>query len=101
MLFKEFPYNGKGKYELLKDFESDKKLKLSHDEKLNDLLNHMLQININERYSWEDYFNHPFYNQDDFGLFKFNFNCKKHSKIITIIVKNAERIFVKIVLKNI
>ena len=79
MLNKEYPYNGKTEVLLLKEINSNKKLKLSNNDKLNDLLKKMLKININERISWDEYFNHPFFNQD-IQLFKFN--CDKHSKII-------------------
>ena len=61
MLFKEYPFNGNREYEILKEIESNKKLKSSDNEKLNDLLYKMLKININERISWEEYFNHPFF----------------------------------------
>ena len=67
MLNKEYPYNGKNELLLFKDINSGKKLKLSNDDKLNDLINKMLKININERISWNEYFNHPFFN-DNFQL---------------------------------
>ena len=59
MLNKEYPYNGRGEYQILKEIESNETLKLSNDDKLNDLINKMLKININERISWDEYFNHP------------------------------------------
>ena len=34
----------------------------------------MLKIDINERISWEDYFNHPFFKED-----LINLNCNKHN----------------------
>ncbi len=37
MLFKEYPYNGKEKNQIIKEIESNKKLKNCHNEKLNDL----------------------------------------------------------------
>ena len=61
MLNKEYPYNGKTEVSLFNDINSNKKLKLSNDDKLNDLLKKMLKININERISWDEYFNHPFF----------------------------------------
>ena len=74
MLNKEYPYNGRGEYQMLKEIESNKKLKCCDNEKLNDLINKMLKVNINERISWDEYFNHPFFNQekDNIQLFKFN-----------------------------
>jgi len=89
MLNKEYPYNGKNEMLLFKDITSGKKLKLSNDDLLNDLINKMLEININERISWDEYFNHPFFNQDKIKLFKFN--CDKHSKIINNYCKECKR----------
>ena len=60
ILFKEYPYKGRREYELLKDINSGKVLKLSDNEKLNDLLYKMLKININERISWEEFLIIPF-----------------------------------------
>ena len=60
LLFKEYPYNGNDEYKILQDINSNKKLKKCNDEELNDLLNNMLKINVNERISWDDYFNHSF-----------------------------------------
>ena len=79
MLFKEYPYKGKGEIELLKDINSGKVLKLSNNEKLNDLLNKMLKIDKNERISWEEYFNHPFF-INQINLPSFDIICKNHSK---------------------
>ena len=74
MLFKEYPYNGKNEILLMKDIMSKKELKLSEDNNLNDLMNKMLKIDINERISWEDYFNHPFFKED-----LINLKCNKHN----------------------
>ena len=49
----------------------------------------MLKININERITWDEYFNHPFFNQDNIELFKFN--CDKHSKIINNYCKECKK----------
>ena len=56
MLNKEYPYNGKNEFLLLKDINSGKRLKLSNDDKLNDLLIKMLKINVNEIISWDEYY---------------------------------------------
>ena len=83
LLNKEYPYNGRNEYSLLKDINSGKKLNLSDDELLNDLIIKMLKINVNERISWEEYFNHPFFNEktescSNFKIPNFNFICNKH-----------------------
>jgi len=79
MLFKEYPYKGEGEIELLEDINSEKALKLSDNEELNDLLNKMLKIKINERISWEEYFNHPFF-INKINLPSFDIICKNHLK---------------------
>ena len=63
MLFKEFPYiiNNKNNAQEI-EIEINNKLKQIYEVKLNDLMNKMLVININKRISWEEYFNHPFFN---------------------------------------
>ena len=47
----KYSYKGNVEFQILKDIESNKKLELNNDEKLNDLLIKMLKININERIS--------------------------------------------------
>ena len=89
MLFKEYPYKGKGEIELLKDINSGKVLKLSDNEKLNDLLNKMLKINKNERISWEEYFNHPFF-INQINLPSFDIICKNHSKELIAYCSNCK-----------
>ena len=64
LCFKEYPYKGKNEVTLLKDIRSNKKLKMPDDEDLADLLKKMLTVNINERISWNDYFNHPFFKKN-------------------------------------
>ena len=90
MLFKEYPYNGKTEVNIYEQIISKKQLKQINNEELNDLIKKMLIININERISWEKYFEHPFFkinsnqiqiiNQSNqLNLPKFNFKCEKHS----------------------
>ena len=61
MAFKEYPYKGSKEFLLYKDILSNKTLKKTNDNDLNDLISKMLKVNINERISWNDYFNHPFF----------------------------------------
>ena len=61
LLFNEYPYKGNSFYSLYKDINSKKKLNQPYDKDLKDLLNKMLTVNIKERISWNDYFNHPFF----------------------------------------
>ena len=72
MLFKEYPYN---EIQIVNKIKSEKELKTINDNKLDDLIKRMLVININERISWEEYFEHPFF-QSNLPILK----CRKHSK---------------------
>ena len=38
----------------------------------------MLKINIKDRINWDNYFNHPFF-QENMEIPQFNFNCEKHT----------------------
>jgi len=40
-----------------------KKLKKTNNNELNDLLERMICIDLNERISWDDYFNHSFFKE--------------------------------------
>ena len=61
--FKDLPFKGKCESIILKQI---KKLGITvldkvNDNNLKDLLSKLLVINPDERISWEDYFNHPFF----------------------------------------
>ena len=64
MYFGEYPYNGNSEYQIIKNMES-KKLKEINDIELNDLVNKMLMQDEKKRISWNDYFNHPFFKEND------------------------------------
>ena len=64
MLFKEYPYNGKNEYQIMKEINSNKILKNISYEELKDLINGMIKINENERITWKNYFNHNLFNLD-------------------------------------
>ena len=59
LYFKEYPYNGR-EYNIITQIEENKKLKSTNNQELDDLINKMLNPNINERISWNNYFQHPF-----------------------------------------
>ena len=84
LLFKEYPYEGKRDYQLIKNIESNKQLKETNNKYLNDLLNRMICNDLNERISWEEYYDHLFFKvEDNIKNPEFNFNCKIHSKNIS------------------
>ena len=87
LLFKEYPYNGRNEINLIKEITSGKILKKCENEELNDLMNKMLTFDVNERISWDEYFNHSFFKQKK----KFNFICEKHSKIFQFYCKNCKK----------
>ena len=80
ILFKEYPFNGKTEYQIIKEIESKKLLNPIYEEELNDLVNKMLKIDENERISWNDYLLHPFFkkNFEIFTFPEFNSICKNH-----------------------
>ena len=93
MYFKEYPYNGKNEHMLFKDITSGKKLKSIDDKELNDLMNKLLQINVNDRLSWDQYFNHNFFkvdNLDNKNIINFNFNCNIHSHNVNFYCQNCQ-----------
>ena len=85
MYFNEYPFNGNTEHILYNDIISKKKLKNINDKELNDLMNGLLKINISERLSWEEYFNHSFFQQSSFS-----FICKKHSHNIKYYCRNCK-----------
>ena len=87
LIFNEYPYNGETEFKIIQDINSNKPLKIINDNELNDLVKKMLCVNVKQRISWDDYFNHPFFkkninlgNQINFP--QFNFHCNIHSEII-------------------
>ena len=90
MYFKEYPYKGKNEHILLNDIKSGKKLKSIDDKELDDLMNKLLKININERLSWEEYFNHNFFKQNNLDMPIFNFKCEEHFKDIKFYCQNCK-----------
>ncbi len=81
LLFQKYPYNGT-EYEIMKQIESNKQLNIINDELLDDLLKKMLEPNVNKRINWEEYFIHPFFNNNNVtnNLPSFKTICSKHSK---------------------
>ena len=83
LYFKEYPFKGKREYQLMKDIKSNKKLKIFNDNDLNDLVRKMLIIDVKERISWDDYFNHIFFKKritEEKQFSQINLICKQHSQ---------------------
>ena len=65
LIFNEYPYYGKSEFQLLKDIESNKPLKKTGLESLDDLIVKLVKVSPDERISFEDYFNHQFFKETD------------------------------------
>ena len=65
LIFDSYPYYGKTEYQLLQDILSNKQLKLTGLESLDNLIRELLKENPDERISFEDYFNHKFFKEKD------------------------------------
>ncbi len=104
MLFRKYPYTGNVEYQILKDIESNKKLTLTNDNDLNDLIKRMLTQDVYKRISWEEYFNHHFFKKNIFdsesNLFKFNLKCKKHKLMNSYYCLNCKTNLCEICLKE-
>ena len=82
LYFKEYPYNGK-EYNIIKQIDENKKIKSTNNKELDDLIQQMLNPNINKRISWNNYFQHSFFNNysnNNLNLPLFNCKCNIHSK---------------------
>ena len=75
LFFKERPYMGQNEIALLANIKLKKnnKLKDTGDASLNDLIKQLLEYDPEKRMTWDDYFNHPFFNN--------NINIKKFDSI--------------------
>ena len=60
LYFKEFPIPGNSDYEIVKNCKNIK-LKETGDEIFDDLIKKLLNVNVDKRLTWEEYFNHPFF----------------------------------------
>ena len=72
LYFKEYPFKGDSKEEILKSITEDEinKLKKGENTDLNNLIRELLIIEPNRRITWEEYFNHPFFRKKmDFRKF--------------------------------
>ena len=91
MLNNKYPYQGLTESAIYKDICSNKKLDKTDDEDLNDLVNKMLIVDLKDRISWDNYFEHPFFKKTFSQNFPvFDFLCKKHMKTIYYYCKNCQ-----------
>ena len=70
LYFKELPFDGKNQIEILNNINDNfnnflNKLKTGNDSELNDLILKLVNPTINQRYDWNQYFNHPFFRKKE------------------------------------
>jgi len=96
LLFKKYPFKGE-KIEIILNEIKSNQIKFSKYLDLNDLLSKMLIIDENKRISWDEYFNHKFFqNKND----NFKFNCNIHSKIIKYYCSDCKINFCELCFNN-
>ena len=81
LYFKNFPYKADNEFGLTKQIKNlgQKIFKSSGNKNFDDLIRGLLISNPNERLNWEQYFNHPFFENKSFS--------KKENQIININMK--------------
>ena len=63
--FKELPFPGENKMIIKEKIMNNTPYKQPENPQLRDLINKLLVVNPDERLSWEEYFNHPFFASDN------------------------------------
>ena len=62
LYFKEFPYKGEKEEEILKNIHNiGQNLQKISDHNLDDLMRNLLKVDVEERFGWKQYFEHPFF----------------------------------------
>ena len=63
LCFKQYPYNAEREYGLINQINQKKQnfFKKTNDQHLDDLIRKLLKSNPEERITWDQYFNHPFF----------------------------------------
>ena len=93
--FNDYPYKGKDEVEIKKNIKNQVPYKQPEDFFLRDLINKCLVENPNDRISWEQYFEHPFFMTEEKRkeiLIKIN---NKDKEEIVYIGKDKRYIFLK------
>ena len=67
LAFKEFPFKGKSCQEVLNEINKKNKKKTNFIE-LDNLIDGLLNVNKEQRLTWEQYFNHPFFQNNGFWI---------------------------------
>ena len=105
MCFNDYPFKGKNLNEIKKSIENYKKNKKLEFEcenlSLRKLIYDLLEVDVEKRLSWNDYFKHEFFNEDFFKFDKIDFSnvFYNENNVNEIVVCNDE-INNMILLKN-
>ena len=98
--FKDIPYPGFSEQQILGKIQRNYQRKQPNDPMFRDLLNKIFVIDPNKRISWDDYFNHPFFNvknnekkQSQYEKisdidFEYNYNTKEKDLFYCYIAKD-------------
>ena len=101
--YKEIPYPGFSEPQILRRIQSNYPRRQPNDQNFRDLLNKLLVVDPYKRISWEEYFNHPFFNKvennkktpsqyekiSDFD-FGYNYNQKEKDLFYCYIAKDTK-----------
>ena len=103
LLFNEIPFSGRNELEILENIKQKPKLKKPNDENLSDLIDKLLVIEPNNRIGWDEYFKHPFFNQNK-DMFKYEiiseFNNELKSDDLKIFIGKEKNIDKKYYIKQ-
>ena len=103
--FKEYPYNGKNKNNIIKALNQGIKLKRPKGIFLADLIDKLLVVDPKKRISWKEYFNHPFFKYSSLSIYNtcfsnVNFNCFSAEYNSFDKTNNIENVLIKSYKKN-
>jgi serine/threonine protein kinase len=61
LYYKQVPYEGNTEQEIINKINANVPFNMPEDEKFADLINQLLVVNVQNRISWDQYFEHPFF----------------------------------------
>ena len=61
LYYREVPYEGNSENEIMQKINSNKPYRQPEERDFRDLINRLLVVNVKDRLSWNEYFNHPFF----------------------------------------
>ena len=68
LYYKEIPYDGMTEMDILNKIKSNSPYKQPEDANFRDLINKIFVMNPEKRISWDEYFNHPFFNRREIKI---------------------------------